>query len=187
MSYELQVLKRAQNTCELCKSTTKVSSYLVSGKLEDTPYAICVCDTCLNQIESGEFDEHHWRCLGDSMWHPEIAVQVLSYRVLSLLKKHDWANDLLEMMYLDDDNIEWAKSGLPEEDNREPTRDSNGTQLFAGDNVTVIKDLKVKGSSMVAKQGTAVRGISLTDNPEHIEGRVDGTRIVLLSCYLKKM
>ena len=187
MSYQEQVLKRAKNTCELCKSTEKVSSYLVSGKLEDTIYAACVCSTCLTQIESGEFDEHHWRCLNDSMWHPEVVVQVLTYRLLCQLKSYDWANEMLEMMYLDEDNIEWAKSGLPDEDNREPTRDSNGTQLFAGDNVSVIKDLKVKGSSMVAKQGTAVRGISLTDNPEHIEGRVNGTRIVLLSCYLKKM
>ena len=65
--------------------------------------------------------------------------------------------------------------------------DSNGALLEAGDTVTLIKDLNVKGSSMVAKRGTAVRNITLVhDNPEHIEGRVNGTRIVLLTCFLKK-
>ena len=58
--------------------------------------------------------------------------------------------------------------------------------LQAGDNIVIIKDLNVKGTSFVAKRGTAVRGISLTDNPEHIEGRVNGTRIVILTCFVKK-
>jgi protein PhnA len=57
----------------------------------------------------------------------------------------------------------------------------------SGDNVTLIKDLDVKGGNFTAKRGTPVRNISLTDNPEHIEGRVNGVRIVLLTCYLKKM
>jgi len=50
----------------------------------------------------------------------------------------------------------------------------------------LIKDLDVKGAGFTAKRGTAVRNISLTSNPEHIEGRVNGTRIVLLTCFLKK-
>jgi electron transport complex protein RnfE len=58
--------------------------------------------------------------------------------------------------------------------------------LQAGDTVTLIKDLDVKGSSLVAKRGTAVRNIGLTSNPEHIEGRVDGQRIVILTKYVKK-
>ena len=59
--------------------------------------------------------------------------------------------------------------------------------LEAGDTVTIIKDLNVKGSSMVAKRGTAVRGISLVrDNAEHIEGRVDGQQIVILTKFVKK-
>ena len=64
--------------------------------------------------------------------------------------------------------------------------DSNGVVLQAGDTVTLIKDLDVKGSSLVAKRGTAVRNIGLTSNPEHIEGRVDGQRIVILTKYVKK-
>ena len=65
--------------------------------------------------------------------------------------------------------------------------DSNGSDLQDGDDVTVIKDLKVKGSSMVVKRGTKVKGIRLTDDdPTHIEGRVDGSSIYLKTCFLKK-
>jgi protein PhnA len=65
-------------------------------------------------------------------------------------------------------------------------RDANGAILSAGDSVTLIKDLAVKGAGFTAKRGTIVRGISLTDNPLHIEGRVNGQRIVLVSAFLKK-
>ena len=65
--------------------------------------------------------------------------------------------------------------------------DSNGTELLEGDDVTVIKDLKVKGSSMVVKRGTKVKGIRHTeDDPTHIEGKVDGSSIYLMTCFLKK-
>jgi protein PhnA len=65
--------------------------------------------------------------------------------------------------------------------------DSNGTVLEAGDTVTLIKDLNVKGAGFTAKRGTAVRGISLVaDNPEHIEGRVNGQQIVILTKFVKK-
>ena len=81
---------------------------------------------------------------------------------------HEWTNH--------DDGIEVVK-----------VVDSNGTELTDGDDVTVIKDLKVKGSSMVVKQGTKVRGIKLTaDDPTHIEGRVDGSGIYLKTEFLKK-
>ncbi len=67
------------------------------------------------------------------------------------------------------------------------TRDSNGTLLNEGDNVTVIKDLKVKGSSTVLKRGTVIRGVHLTDDPEEIEGRTDKVKgLVLKTCFLKK-
>ena len=66
-------------------------------------------------------------------------------------------------------------------------RDSNGAVLEAGDTVTLIKDLDVKGSSITAKRGTAVRNIRLVqDNAEQIEGRVDGQLIVILTKFTKK-
>ena len=65
-------------------------------------------------------------------------------------------------------------------------RDSNGAELFDGDAVTVIKDLKVRGSSMVIKRGTKVKSIRLTENPEEVDCKLDGTSLVLKTCFLKK-
>lgn len=68
----------------------------------------------------------------------------------------------------------------------EVAKDSNGAELFDGDSVTVIKDLKVKGSSMVIKRGTKVKSIRLTGNPEEVDCKIDGSSIVLKTCFLKK-
>lgn len=65
-------------------------------------------------------------------------------------------------------------------------KDSNGTLLNEGDTVTVIKDLKVKGSSGVIKRGTVVKNIRLTNSPAEIEGRVERTLMVLKTEFLKK-
>ncbi len=81
---------------------------------------------------------------------------------------------------------EWAESGEASEVAAKVAVDSNGAQLSDGDAVTVIKDLKVKGSSMVIKRGTKVKSIKLTDNPEEVDCRIDGSGIVLKTCFLKK-
>lgn len=65
-------------------------------------------------------------------------------------------------------------------------KDSNGVELLDGDSVTIIKDLKVKGSSMVIKRGTKVKSIRLTENPEEVDCKIDGSSIVLKTCFLKK-
>ncbi len=72
------------------------------------------------------------------------------------------------------------------EEANDVAKDSNGAELFDGDAVTVIKDLKVKGSSMVIKRGTKVKSIRLTDNPEEVDCKIDGSSIVLKTCFLKK-
>ena len=113
-------------------------------------------------------------------------MQVIAYRMLYHLRKEGWPADLLEMLYLDEDTLAWAKEGLPDE-NAVVHVDSNGNVLEAGDTVVLIQDLKVKGANFTAKRGTAVRRISLVyDNPEHIEGKVDGQQIVILTKYVKK-
>jgi protein PhnA len=67
------------------------------------------------------------------------------------------------------------------------SKDSNGTVLKDGDNVTLIKDLKVKGTSTTLKRGTLVKGIRLTGDPEEIECRVEKVKgLVLKTCFLKK-
>ncbi len=123
------------------------------------------------------------------MWSQAPAVQVLAWRMLTRLGAEGWAQDLLEMLYLDEATLSWAQAtgeGGGTVDGLEH-RDSNGAVLVAGDTVTLIKDLNVKGANFTAKRGTAVRGISLVaDNPEHIEGRVNGQQIVILTKFVKK-
>ncbi|MGL4907768.1 MAG: zinc ribbon domain-containing protein YjdM [Bacteroidales bacterium] len=64
--------------------------------------------------------------------------------------------------------------------------DANGNELCNGDAVTVIQDLKVKGSSMVIKRGTKVKSIRLTDDLAEVDCKIEGSSIVLKTCYLKK-
>lgn len=66
------------------------------------------------------------------------------------------------------------------------TKDCNGNILQEGDSVTVIKDLKVKGSSMLIKRGTLVKNIRLTDSSEEVEARVSKSAMVLRAEFLKK-
>lgn len=66
------------------------------------------------------------------------------------------------------------------------TKDSNGNLLNEGDAVTVIKDLKVKGTSSTLKRGTMIKNIRLTDSPEEIECKVDRQVLVLKTMFLKK-
>ena len=65
-------------------------------------------------------------------------------------------------------------------------KDSNGTALAEGDSVQVIKDLKVKGGSSDLKRGTLIKKIHLIGEAENIECRVDGSTLVLKTCFLKK-
>ena len=119
---------------------------------------------------------------------PNPAVQVLAWRMLNRLKTEGWPQDLLDMLYLEDHTLTWAQATSENKDDESITHiDSNGAVLEAGDTVTLIKDLNVKGASFTAKRGTAVRGISLVaDNPDHIEGRVNGQQIVILTKFVKK-
>ena len=66
------------------------------------------------------------------------------------------------------------------------TKDSNGNVLKEGDSVLLIKDLKVKGFAKDLKRGTLVKNIRLTDNVLEVEGKVDGSVLVLKSAFLKK-
>ncbi len=66
-------------------------------------------------------------------------------------------------------------------------KDSNGNALTDGDSVTVIKDLKVKGSSTTLKRGTLIKKIRLTSKSEQVECRIGKSHIVLKTCFLKKV
>lgn len=81
---------------------------------------------------------------------------------------------------------EWHEGAEDEATEDNTPRDSNGIELLDGDAVTVIKDLKVKGSSMVIKRGTKVKSIRLTEEPTEVDCKIDGSSIVLKTCFLKK-
>jgi len=184
--------ERSGKQCELCSTTESLQIYEVppvsTGGLDGS---LLGCSNCVNQIENAETtDANHWRCLNDSMWSEHEPVKVVAWRMLSRLKKEGWSQDLLEMMYLEDETLKWAKATGEgaEEGEKIIHRDVNGVVLQNGDNVVLVKDLKVKGSSMVAKQGTAVRRISLDrENAEYIEGKVGPTQIVIITKYVKKI
>ena len=100
----------------------------------------------------------------------------------------------MDNTYADGDNHvcadcghEWPLAGAVAEAGA-AARDANGNVLAAGDTVVVIKDLKVRGSSIPLKQGTVIRNIRLVDgDPGHIEGHSDKIRgLVLKTCFLRK-
>ncbi|WP_372745242.1 PhnA domain-containing protein [Lutibacter sp.] len=187
MSLSKELIARSESKCELCGATENLVGFEVAPSNE----SIVACSVCVNQIENEDAVEvNHWRCLNDSMWSQVPAVQVMAWRMLTRLRAEGWPQDLLDMLYLDDETLAWAKAtGIGESTaDKIIHRDSNGVILEAGDSVVLIKDLPVKGSSMVAKRGTAVRRISLDhENAEYIEGKVDGQTIVIITKFVKKI
>ncbi len=184
-----ELLERSGHSCELCGNTENLDIYTV----EPADYSdneIIICSTCRNQIENpDQMDPNHWRCLNESIWSEVPAVQVISWRLLHRLKNEAWPQDLLDMMYMDEETADWAKAtGEGNDEEKIIHKDSNGAILENGDSVVLIKDLKVAGAGFTAKRGTAVRRISLVaDNPEHIEGKVEGQHIVILTKFVKKI
>lgn len=187
MTIEQQLQQRCGDRCELCGAGEQLQLHAVAPRAADSAdHCALLCVRCRAELEAPQ-DHNHWRCLNDSMWSPVPAVQVLAWRTLKKLSGEVWARDLLDMLYLEPEVQQWAEAGLAaEEDDGEPTFDSNGARLQAGDAVTLIKDLEVKGAGFTAKRGTLVKNIGLTHNPEHIEGKVNGVQIVLVARFLKK-
>jgi len=191
MSIESELNTRSESKCELCTATSDLKAYEVApertGSTEDY---ILACANCIEQMEGREkLNVNHWRCLSESMWSQVPAIQVMAWRLLHRLRSESWAVDLLDILYLDEETLRWAKATGEDEVKDDAIKhvDSNGAELHTGDTVVLIKTLNVKGSSFSAKRGTAVKKISLVhDNPEHIEGRVNGQQIVILTKYVKK-
>lgn len=188
MNFEKELMVRSGSKCELCGATDNLSSFEVSPpRSNNADDHVMVCGTCNEQLtDSEKLTPFHWHCLNDSMWSQVPAVQVVAWRMLNLLKSEGWPQDLLDMMYLEDETLSWAKAGLVDEDAIKHV-DSNGNVLQNGDNVVLIKDLKVSGGGFTAKRGTVVRGIRVDpENAEYIEGKVDGQQIVIITQYVKK-
>ena len=191
MTLEERLRSRSEDKCELCGSTTALSLYEVppgTGATEEN--TIVVCEKCLAQLQKKEeLDSKHWECLTTSMWSEVPAVQVVSWRMLNRLREESWAAENLDLMYLDEGLLSWAKmTGDHENDAAvDIHKDANGNVLHTGDTVILTKSLDVKGSTLNAKMGTVVKNIRLVeDNTSQVEGKIEGQVIVILTKYVRK-
>ncbi|PKL75977.1 MAG: PhnA domain protein [Candidatus Melainabacteria bacterium HGW-Melainabacteria-1] len=180
-----ELARRSKAHCELCGASASLVIYEIPPVDEpELSRCLMICESCQSQIlKPDSLDTKHWHGLKESAWSEVPAVQVMAWRMLKRLDAESWAQDLLDQLYLEPEVQAWAESGSG---SVSVTVDSNGTLLNEGDSVHLIKDLDVKGTSFVAKRGTVVKNIHLTDNPAEIEGLVNRTRIVLKTAYLKK-
>ena len=186
-----QLEQRSNKQCELCKNSENVSQYsIITPDFIKTDTDLLLCSKCIAQIDKKEpLSKEHWQCLQESMWSEVTAAQIISWRMLNRFRTETWAADLLDMMYLDEENEKWAKvTGDHENDGTvDLHKDSNGALLLEGDTVVLIKSLDVKGSTLNAKMGTVVKNIRLDKtNTDYIEGKIEGQTIVILTKYVRK-
>lgn len=174
--------------CALCATNTSLTDVTLAPGDD----VVGLCDVCAAAVAGDLTPGPRWRCLDDAIWSEAAGTQIAAWRLLKALQAEAWAAELLDMVYLDPEILARAEAGFgaasaPEGTIEVEHRDSNGVRLASGDTVTLIKDLPVKGTSIVAKRGTAVRGIRLVpDNAAQIEGRVNGQQIVILCQFVKK-
>lgn len=168
-----ELMVRAGEVCEFCGAAKGLAG------VELPPAgALLLCGQCRGDRAA---PADHWRCLEGAAWSQEPVVQWAVWRRLGSLNQA-WASEARDSMTLLTEVEGWINLPLAVEH-----RDANGVLLAQGDSVVLIKDLPVKGAGFTAKRGTAVRGISLVaDNPAHIEGRVEGQKIVILTEFVKK-
>ena len=185
---ERKLKDRSGSGCEMSGAEHDLVVYVLPPANERTvENSVLIAKHLKDQIENPETtDEKDWRGLSESMWSEHLPVQIVSWRMLARLKN----TDLLDMMYLDVEALEWAKAtgeGEEEDENKIVHKDSNGVTLLDGDSVVLIKDLDVKGATFTAKRGAAVHNIKLVwDDANLIEGRVENQNIYILTQYVKK-
>ena len=171
------------SVCELCSSEEGVSLIELPVSDGSEEQSLYVCANCKTQIESGDLDEAHFNCLNDAMWSETPAAKIMSYILWNQLGRQD----MVEMMYLEEDELKLAEQAVNAAANKVTFRDANGVELLAGDSIVILKDLDVKGAGFTAKRGTTVTRISLPhDMDDHVEGRVNGTKIYLKTEFIKK-
>ena len=179
-------LQERSDQCEVCSQKEDVFAFEVVSTNRPVSIETCIvlCSLCHDHMSNPtDQSQYHWSCLYESIWSPVPAVQVLAWRILNPHDSEGWAQDLLGQLYLDEDLQVWA-----ENDGQIPaTLDNNGVELHSGDSVYLIKDLDVKGASFVAKRGTTVRNIRVGDDPAYVEGKVNGTSLMIKTAFIKKV
>ena len=185
---ERKLKDRSASKCEISGAELDLAVYTLPPFTEESlDHSVLLAKHLKDQVENPEtMNPNDWRSLSESMWNENLPVQILSWRMLARLKNID----TLEMMYLDDEALEWAKAtgeGEEEDENKIIHKDSNGAILQDGDSVVLIKDLDVKGATFTAKRGAAVHNIKVVwDDANLIEGRVENQHIYILTQYVKK-
>jgi len=191
MKLEANLLQRSENKCELCRSTEEVKLFeVLPQKSTSEENCFMICATCLAQVEKkAELNSIHWQCLSETMWSEVPGIKVVAWRMLNRLKNESWAADNLDMLFLEDEVLVWAKA-TGDHDNDSAVdlhKDCNGVILHTGDTVVLTKSLDVKGSTLNAKMGTVVKNIRIVEeNTEQIEGKIEGQVIVILTKYVRK-
>ena len=185
------LMERSGGACELCGATAGAQPYdVLPQDSRDADNTIMACSTCRAQVDKKqELDNNHWKVLATTMWSEVPGVQVIAWRMLNRLQTESWAADSLDLLYLDDETLAWAKAGGDADGDTgvDLHKDAYGALLQAGDTVILTKSLDVKGSTLNAKLGTAVRNIRLVpDNTEQIEGKIEGQTIVILTKYVRR-
>jgi protein PhnA len=191
MALSSYLQSRAAGVCELCTANQPLQPVqLEQMEGGEDEISVAVCAPCAAQLmRKDPLDPAHWSALTTTMWSEHAPVKIAAWRMLNRLKDHSWAADALDLIYLTDEELASAK--LSGDHTRsadvEFHQDANGHRLEHGDTVVLIKSLDVKGSSLTAKMGTVVRNIRLdANNPQYIEGRVEGQQIVILTQYVRK-
>lgn len=184
------LLARSQNACELCLvANIPLHAYLVPTRTDEIDDNIVVlCDACMRRIREKRFDDpEYFRFLAGSVWSDTPAVKVLSHRLLSKLPDCPWAEEALAGAYLDEKEWAWSQSEDAALAAQVIHRDANGAVLQHGDNVFLTENLPVKGANFTIAKGTKVSKIRLVaDNADQIEGKIEGTTIVILTKYVRK-
>jgi protein PhnA len=184
-----KLFNRAENICELCSSASTLNTFTVSPK-EDylIENQVAICEVCQTGIQSNDFsNSNHWRALTASIWSETPSVQALSYRILDKLSEESWASETIDGVFLDEATITWAMTEANAEANKLIHKDAFGNILQNGDNIVLIENLNVKGTSYTAPKGTQVKKIRLVmDNAEQVEGKINSDTIVILTKFIKK-
>lgn len=190
MSIEQSIISRATNSCEVCQNNTPEHLFTIHPDKDITEEnTVYVCSACHGPLSLQEtFKSEDWTFIAHSIWSELPAVQIIAYRVLNGLKSETWAQEALDMMYLEDsikekaDMFEYLASMV-----QERHRDSLGQELFDNDTVVLTKTLDVKGSTLKASLGTVIKNIRLDkNNTDYIEGKIEGQSIMILTKYLRK-